>query len=100
MTSTDSAQKAPAKNPWDLPDVSGLVVGVLGGTGPQGKGLAYRLAKAGQKVIIGSRAADRARAAPGRPGRPSARGEDGHPSAVTGRRRKVIVSYAPKSPVS
>ncbi|MFF9221917.1 NADPH-dependent F420 reductase, partial [Streptomyces viridosporus] len=26
--------KAPAKDPWDLPDVSGLVVGVLGGTGP------------------------------------------------------------------
>jgi len=71
MTSTDSARnasagapaKAPAKDPWDLPDVSGLVVGVLGGTGPQGKGLAYRLAKAGQKVIIGSRAADRAHAA-------------------------------------
>lgn len=44
MTSTDSAAqtpaKAPAKDPWDLPDVSGLVVGVLGGTGPQGKGLA------------------------------------------------------------
>src|SRR6476659_3397228 len=68
MTSTDSAQtpagtpaKAPAKDPWDLPDVSGLVVGVLGGTGPQGKGLAYRLAKAGHKVIIGSRAAEWAR---------------------------------------
>ena len=64
MTSTDSAAqipaKAPAKDPWDLPDVSGLVVGVLGGTGPQGKGLAYRLAKAGHKVIIGSRAAERA----------------------------------------
>ncbi|MFF0788302.1 NADPH-dependent F420 reductase [Streptomyces spiralis] len=63
MTSSDSAQKAPAKDPWDLPDVSGLVVGVLGGTGPQGKGLAYRLARSGQKVIIGSRAAERARAA-------------------------------------
>src|SRR5215831_5493569 len=73
MTSSipsDSAQqpgnapaKAPAKDPWDLPDVSGLVVGVLGGTGPQGKGLAYRFARAGQKVILGSRAAERARAA-------------------------------------
>ncbi|MEU3986533.1 NAD(P)-binding domain-containing protein, partial [Streptomyces sp. NPDC026672] len=66
MTSTDSAQqpdRAPVKDPWELPDVSGLVVGVLGGTGPQGKGLALRLARAGQKVIIGSRAADRARAA-------------------------------------
>ena len=48
MTSSDSAQKAPTKDPWDLPDVSGYVVGVLGGTGPQGKGLAYRLARAGQ----------------------------------------------------
>ncbi|WP_055586212.1 NADPH-dependent F420 reductase [Peterkaempfera griseoplana] len=44
-------------------DVSGLVVGVLGGTGPQGKGLAYRLARAGQQVVIGSRAAERAEAA-------------------------------------
>ncbi|WP_338695928.1 NADPH-dependent F420 reductase [Streptomyces sp. Q6] len=66
MTTSDSAQsapKAPAKDPWDLPDVSGLVVGVLGGTGPQGKGLAYRFARAGQKVILGSRAAERAQAA-------------------------------------
>ncbi|MEK8170467.1 NADPH-dependent F420 reductase [Streptomyces sp. M19] len=39
------------------------MVGVLGGTGDQGRGLAYRLARAGQKVIIGSRAAERARAA-------------------------------------
>jgi hypothetical protein len=44
-------------------DVSGLTVGVLGGTGPQGKGLAIRWAKAGIKVIIGSRAADRAQTA-------------------------------------
>src|SRR5213076_958309 len=66
MTSTESSpsgQKAPAKDPWDLPDVSGLVVGVLGGTGPQGKGLAYRFARAGQKVILGSRAAERAQSA-------------------------------------
>ncbi|WP_052849467.1 NADPH-dependent F420 reductase [Streptomyces avicenniae] len=48
------------KDPWDLPDVSHLVVGVLGGTGDQGRGLAYRLARAGQPVVIGSRAADRA----------------------------------------
>jgi NADPH-dependent F420 reductase len=43
-----------------LPDVAGLTVGILGGTGEQGRGLAYRLARAGQKVIIGSRSADRA----------------------------------------
>jgi len=46
-----------------LPDVSGLTVGILGGTGDQGRGLAYRLAQAGQRVLIGSRSAERAEAA-------------------------------------
>lgn len=35
-------------------------VAVLGGTGPQGRGLAYRLADSGHQVIIGSRSAERA----------------------------------------
>jgi NADPH-dependent F420 reductase len=52
-----------APSPYDLPDVSGLVVGVLGGTGEQGRGLAHRLARAGQRVVIGSRSAERAAAA-------------------------------------
>jgi NADPH-dependent F420 reductase len=47
-------------SPYELPDVTALVVGVLGGTGEQGRGLARRLAMAGQKVVIGSRSADRA----------------------------------------
>jgi NADPH-dependent F420 reductase len=34
-------------------------ISVLGGTGPQGRGLAYRFAKAGHKVIIGSRSRER-----------------------------------------
>jgi NADPH-dependent F420 reductase len=42
-----------------LPDVSGLTVGILGGTGDQGRGLAYRFARAGQPVLIGSRSAQR-----------------------------------------
>ncbi len=41
--------------------VDELVVGVLGGTGPQGRGLAVRLAAVGQRVLLGSRDADRAR---------------------------------------
>ncbi|HEV8559501.1 MAG TPA: NADPH-dependent F420 reductase [Actinophytocola sp.] len=45
-----------------MTDVTGLTVGVLGGTGPQGKGLALRWAKAGLPVIIGSRKAERAEA--------------------------------------
>lgn len=32
----------------------------IGGTGPEGKGLAYRLALAGEDVIVGSRSAERA----------------------------------------
>jgi NADPH-dependent F420 reductase len=95
MTSTDSAAqtpaKAPAKDPWDLPDVSGLVVGVLGGTGPQGKGLAYRLAKAGQKVIIGSRAAERALAAAEELGH----GVEGADNAECARRSDIVIVAVP-----
>jgi len=42
------------------PDVSGLTIGVLGGTGDQGRGLAYRFALAGLAVQIGSRDSSRA----------------------------------------
>ena len=35
-------------------------IAVIGGTGPQGKGLAYRFVKHGHSVVLGSRAADRA----------------------------------------
>jgi len=35
-------------------------IGILGGTGPAGRGLAVRLARAGRQVVIGSRAAERA----------------------------------------
>ena len=38
-------------------------IAVIGGTGPQGKGLAYRFVKHGHAVVLGSRAADRAAAA-------------------------------------
>jgi NADPH-dependent F420 reductase len=35
-------------------------VGILGGTGPEGTGLAYRWARAGEEIVIGSRDAQRA----------------------------------------
>jgi NADPH-dependent F420 reductase len=41
-------------------ELSSATIGVLGGTGPQGKGLAYRWARAGLHVVIGSRDATRA----------------------------------------
>lgn len=40
-------------------------IGILGGTGPQGRGLARRFAAAGYQVIIGSRSAERAADAAG-----------------------------------
>ncbi|WP_435880925.1 NADPH-dependent F420 reductase [Streptosporangium subroseum] len=47
----------------DIPDVSGISIGILGGTGDQGKGLARRFALAGHTVLIGSRSAERAQEA-------------------------------------
>ena len=38
-------------------------IGVIGGTGPQGKGLGYRFARHGHTVVLGSRAAEKAEAA-------------------------------------
>jgi hypothetical protein len=55
MTTTGQRTTTPAAE-----DVSRLTVGVLGGTGPQGRGLAVRLAAAGQRVLLGSRDAERA----------------------------------------
>jgi len=41
-------------------ELGSATVGVIGGTGPQGRGLAFRWARAGLRVIIGSRDAARA----------------------------------------
>jgi NADPH-dependent F420 reductase len=38
-----------------------LTLGLLGGTGPQGRGLALRFALAGHRVLLGSRSEERAR---------------------------------------
>ena len=35
-------------------------IGILGGTGPEGSGLAYRWARAGEHIVVGSRDAQRA----------------------------------------
>ena len=44
----------------EAPSVHGMVIGILGGTGDQGRGLAFRFALAGHPVIIGSRSEGRA----------------------------------------
>jgi len=45
----------------ELPEIK--TISIVGGTGKEGKGLAYRWAKAGYKVIIGSRQIEKAQAA-------------------------------------
>jgi 8-hydroxy-5-deazaflavin:NADPH oxidoreductase len=62
-------------SPDSAEDAARLVIGVLGGTGDQGRGLARRLAMAGSRVIIGSREAGRA---------VSAAASIGSPPQVTG----------------
>ncbi|MDH6115781.1 NADPH-dependent F420 reductase [Kitasatospora sp. GAS204A] len=86
MTSLESANPAP-----QLPDVTQLVVGVLGGTGDQGRGLAYRLAKAGQQVIIGSRSAERAESAAAELGL----GVRGMDNASTARQSDIVIIAVP-----
>jgi 8-hydroxy-5-deazaflavin:NADPH oxidoreductase len=57
----DRGMAGPRKSPDPaVDDLDDLVIGILGGTGDQGRGLARRLAMAGSRVIIGSRDAGRA----------------------------------------
>jgi NADPH-dependent F420 reductase len=62
-----------------------LAVGILGGTGDQGRGLGRRLAMAGNRVIIGSRDAGRAEAAAA---------TIGSPPQVTGAANEDVASAA------
>ncbi|GGL97625.1 MULTISPECIES: NADPH-dependent F420 reductase [Micromonospora] len=82
-----------------LPDVSGLTVGIIGGTGDQGRGLAYRFARAGQSVLIGSRsaerAADSAREIAALPGMPAGARIDGADNVEVARRSDVLVVAVP-----
>ncbi len=56
----------PAATPHDSPEEESSaastppLVAVVGGTGPQGRGLAYRFARGGYDVVLGSRSAERA----------------------------------------
>jgi NADPH-dependent F420 reductase len=67
--------------PDPAPDVSTLVVAVLGGTGEQGRGLARRLALAGHDVVLGSR--DAARAVAAAEGLPASVSGTGNAAAAT-----------------
>src|ERR1700684_1865769 len=66
---TDSASgRIQSMTEHEAPSTHNLVLGILGGTGDQGRGLARRFALAGNPVIIGSRSEERARAAAGQIG--------------------------------
>jgi NADPH-dependent F420 reductase len=84
---------SPAPDPAGAagPDLSGLVVAVLGGTGEQGRGLARRFALAGLRVVLGSRNAARAQGAAGAlPG-----GVSGADNAAAARAGDVVVVAVP-----
>ncbi len=70
----DDMNESPVVADVVKPDVAKMTIGILGGTGDQGRGLAYRFTRAGLAVNIGSRDAERA-------------GEvaDGLPSSIRGR---------------
>ena len=72
------------ETPATGPDVANLTVAVLGGTGDQGRGLARRLAAAGNPVVIGSRSADRAAAAAAELGGGGVRGMANEDAAQAG----------------
>ena len=75
------------------PDLSKLVVAVLGGTGEQGRGLARRFALAGQRVVLGSRDAGRAQAAAA--GLAAAGDVSGADNAAAARDGDVVVVAVP-----
>ncbi|BCJ61013.1 NADPH-dependent F420 reductase [Micromonospora endophytica] len=88
-----------AYDPSDLPDVSGLTVGIIGGTGDQGRGLAYRFARAGQTVLVGSRSAQRAAESAAEisalPGVPAGGGVTGADNEEVARRSDVVIIAVP-----
>jgi NADPH-dependent F420 reductase len=75
----------------ESPSVEGLIIGILGGTGEQGRGLARRFALSGHQVIIGSRSHDRAEAVAREIG-PNARGLANHDAA---RQADVVIAAVP-----
>ena len=47
----------------EVMDIKGVKIGIVGGTGEEGRGLGLRFAKAGARVVIGSRTVEKAREA-------------------------------------
>jgi 8-hydroxy-5-deazaflavin:NADPH oxidoreductase len=79
----------------EAPDASRLVVGILGGTGHQGRGLARRLALAANQVIIGSRSAERAQAAAAKIRKETGPNVRGLANRDTARAADVVIAAVP-----
>ena len=75
----------------ETPSVDGLVIGILGGTGDQGRGLARRFALAGHQVLIGSRRTERAEGAAQQLGH----GVRGLANAAAAREADVVIAAVP-----
>ena len=75
------------------PDPAGMVIGILGGTGDQGRGLARRFALAGHRVILGSRQAERAAAAAEQLG--TELGIEGAANAQAARQADIVIVAVP-----
>ena len=75
----------------ETPSVDGLVIGILGGTGDQGRGLARRFALAGHPVIVGSRSHERAQAA----ARETGNHVQGMANADAAREASVVIAAVP-----
>ncbi len=69
-------------------------IGVIGGTGPLGRGLGLRLAVAGHDVVLGSRDADRAAAVAGDLGVDGVAGADNTSACADAKLVVVAVPYA------
>jgi 8-hydroxy-5-deazaflavin:NADPH oxidoreductase len=91
---TPAANSGPgaAGQPSD-PGLAAMVIGILGGTGDQGRGLARRLAMAGHRVIIGSRQAERAAAAAAELG--TELGIEGAANAQAARQADIVIVAVP-----
>lgn len=86
MTTSPTNSSVPA--PIDL---HALVIGVLGGTGDQGRGLALRLAASGLSVILGSRDGARAQSAADELGH----GITGADNATCAERSDIVIIAVP-----
>ncbi|MBV9446817.1 MAG: NADPH-dependent F420 reductase [Streptosporangiaceae bacterium] len=68
-----------------------IVIGILGGTGDQGKGLAFRFSQVGYRVIVGSRSEERATAAAAEIGH----GVQGMTNHDTARNAQIVIAAVP-----